>query len=63
MKNINVGDAVLDFKMSKLLGFEVRPTVTKINRSSNKITCEHPDYDRHYPHSFYLFEKNETWSN
>ena len=62
MINLKVGDTILDISMSERLGVEIRPTITKIDNSAGKITCNHFNHSNAYPHSFYVFEKNISWA-
>ena len=59
MKELKVGDKIIDLDMSRNERKEILATVTKV--SQTKITAENKKYPKSYPHNFYLVGLGANW--
>ena len=59
MKDLKVGDKIIDLEMSRNERTIVLATVLKV--SKDKIKVENKKYPKSYPHNFYLPSLGASW--
>lgn len=58
---INIGDKILDHKISQLNNRNVYAVVVSVGKIKFKCEALEPQDEEHYPHNFYYFEESVMW--